>query len=383
MHSSRRPRVIVVRGHQTNPWELRPWENIRDRYDVAYLSSQRSRFDTGGLRLAAVPTPTLRGVLPRGRLGDIAVRVPGDRYLGLARRLAGADIVHAQELGYWYSMQAAHLKPRLGFRLVLTVWETLPFLDAYRNVRTRPYRRVTLAAADLFLAATERARTALLLEGVAPERIRVCPPGIDTGRFKPADRPREESDEPLLLSPGRLVWEKGHQDVLRAVAALRRGIVTAGDGTTVRPRVLIVGDGPERERLARYAEELGIADAVELRSFVPYDQMPNVYAHASCLVLGSLPIWSWEEQFGMVIAEAMAAGLPLVLSSSGAIPEVGGELARYVTPGDWVGLARTLADELLDGAASAAALRERARRFSVEAAGERLASAYDDLLAGA
>ncbi len=385
MQPARRPRVIVLRGHQTNPWELRPWERIGDRYDVAYLSSQRSWFDTGALRLEPVPTPTLRARLPRGRLGDMAVRVPGDRYLGLRERLAGADVVHSQELGYWYSMQAAKLKPRLGFKLVLTVWETLPFLDAYRNVRTRPYRRAVLAATDLFLAATERAQAALRLEGVPAERIRVCPPGIDTDRFKPredAGGAPARAGGPLVLSPGRLVWEKGHQDVLRAVAALHRGIVTAPGGATLRPRALIVGDGPERERLQRYADELGIADAVELRSFVPYDEMPGVYAQASCMVLGSMPIWSWEEQFGMVIAEAMAAGLPLVLSSSGAIPEVGGELADYFAPGDWLGLARALASGPLDGAPPSAALRERASRFSVEAAAGRLADAYDELLDG-
>ncbi len=383
MPSPRRPRVIVLRGQQVNPWELRPWEGLGERYDVAYLSSRSNWFDTDAVRLAAIPTPTLRGLLPRGRLGDLAVRVPGDRYLRLGRRLAGADVVHAQELGYWYSAQAARLKPRLGYKLVLTVWETLPFLDAYRNVRTRPYRRAVLQAADLFLAATERARTALLLEGVERERIRVCPPGIDTERFRPPDAPRAPADEPLLLSPGRLVWEKGHQDVLRAIAALRRGIVLAPDGRALRPRLLIVGNGPERERLERHAADLGIADAVELRPFVPYDEMPALFAQASCMVLGSLPIWSWEEQFGMVIAEAMSAELPLVLSSSGAIPEVGGDVADYVVPGDWIGLASTLASGPLGGGPPRPGMRERAAQFSTAAAGERLAQAYDELLAAA
>ena len=82
----------------------------------------------------------------------------GERYLGLSRHLRGADIVHSQELGYWYTMQAARAKRELGFKLVLTVWETLPLLDAYRNVRTRPDPALALAETDLFLAATERAR---------------------------------------------------------------------------------------------------------------------------------------------------------------------------------------------------------------------------------
>ena len=87
--------------------------------------------------------------------------------------------------------------------------------------------------------------------------------------------------------------------------------------------MLLVGAGPERERLLRYAAELGLGDRVEIRA-VPYAEMPAVFAAASCVVLGSLSIPLWEEQFGMVLAEAMAAGAPILASSSGAIPEVVG-----------------------------------------------------------
>jgi glycosyltransferase involved in cell wall biosynthesis len=300
------------------------------------------------------------------------VRLPGDRYLGLADHLRGADIVHSQELGYWYSAQAARLKTRLGFRLVLTVWETLPFLGAYRNVRTRPYRRGTLEAADLFLAASDRARDALLLEGADPARIRVAPPGIDTARFSATGE--APTGPPMVLSPGRLVWEKGHQDVLRALALLRRrGEAPAG------ARVVIVGAGPDEERLRAYAAELGIADAVEVRDFVPYERMPGLYADAACTVLASLPVWSWEEQFGMVLVEAMACGVPVLAASSGAIPEVLGDAGRLFSPGDWVGLAALMRDALASPRLHSVADPERVERFSAAAAAERLAEAYSTL----
>ena len=193
---------MIVRGHQANPWELRPWEQpaISDRFDVTYLRSGRGWFDTSSLSLQSRRTRTLRDLLPPGPLGDLAVRFPGDRYLGLRGALQGADIVHAQELGYWYSMQAARLRERLGYKLVLTVWETIPMLGAYRNFRTRAYREATLAATDLFLAATERARESLLLEGAPAERIRVCAPkrsvatpGAQT-RMRSAGAPSSSSD---------------------------------------------------------------------------------------------------------------------------------------------------------------------------------------------
>ena len=376
-----RPRVLVVRGHQANPWELRPWEELLDRYDVSYLRTDSTMFDTSLLRLPARPARAVRDVLPRGRAGDLLARIPGDRYLTPARALRGADIVHAQELGYWYSAQAARLKRQLGYRLVLTVWETIPFADAYRNVRTRPYRELVLSETDLFLAATERARAALLLEGAAPERVVVAPPGVDLERFAtPSAAP---DGRHLILSPGRLVWEKGHQDAIRALAALRRGVVAAPDGAD--PRLLIVGAGPEEGRLRRHAAELGLADAVELRSFVPYEQMPGLFARASCMVLGSLPRVHWEEQFGMVLAEAMAASVPIVASSSGAIPEVVGPDVPQFAPGDWLGLARLLAAGPLSRPPGERAHYdpERIRRFGARAAAERLSSAYEQVLRGA
>jgi glycosyltransferase involved in cell wall biosynthesis len=371
-----RARVLVVRGHQANPWELRPWEHLGEGYEVSFLRTERNAFDTSGVGLEERPARTLRDALPAGRVGDALVRVPGDRYLHPRRVFTGADIVHAQELGYWYAMQAAAARSRLGFKLVLTVWETLPFRATYRNVRTRPYRRQVLAAADLFLAATERAAACLRLEGVEPARIRVAPPGVDVERFGVA---AATSSAPLVLSPGRLVWEKGHQDVMRAVAALRAGVVGEPRDDV---RVLVVGRGPEDSRLRAYAADLGLTDRVELRPFVPYDEMPSVYAAASCMVLASLPVVHWEEQFGMVLAEGMAARVPIVASTSGAIPEVGGPRVRYVAPGDWLGLARELDAVLERGGPTPRVDYEpdRIARFSVAAAGARLAAAYAELL---
>ncbi len=376
-----RARVVILRGHQVNPWELRPWEELSDRYDVRYLRSGAGWFDDSLLELASEPARTLRERLPRGRAGDLLVRVPGDRYLGLEPLLRGAAIVHSQELGYWYSAQAARLRAQLGFKLVLTVWETIPFLDTYRNVRTRRYRRVVLEETDLFLAATGRARDSLLLEGADPSRVRVVAPGVDLERFSGAqvEPPREH----VVLSVGRLVWEKGHQDVLRALAALRRGVVPLPRGAA-EVRVVIVGTGEEGARLERYAADLGVADRVEFRRHVPYEEMPRVFAEASCMVLASLPRPHWEEQFGMVLAEAMAARVPIIASTSGAIPEVTGpELAR-VTPGDWIGLARALADGPLAQPPGTRAEYddERVQRFSAGAAATRLAEAYDELLSG-
>jgi glycosyltransferase involved in cell wall biosynthesis len=385
-----RPRVVLLRGHDANPWDLGVWDRLRGRYDVAALVTGRNRYDVSSLELERRPARALRDLLPGGAAGELLAGVVGDRYLGLEERLRGAAIVHSAELGSWFSPWAARLKEKLGYRLVLTAWETIPLLEAYRPRRVHRRRAEVLRATDLYVAPTERSRDALLLEGVVPDRIVVSPPGIDTSRFAGAEA--GEVTEHVIVSPGRLVWEKGHQDVLRALALLDRGIVASPTGGP--PRLLIVGGGPDEARLRAHGHELGVGRLVEIRQ-VAYDEMPGVFARASCMVLASIPrAFSgpgladaprnyWEEQFGMVLAEAMAARLPILASASGAIPEVTRRAVPLFPPGDWQELARLLA-------AGPLARPPGERRdydpglvssYSVEAAAERIAAAYERVLA--
>lgn len=363
-----KPKVVVLRGHSANPWELRTWEELADRFDVSVLVTGSNRYDLRTLRLERTRVGALRDRLPRGYAGDLAAMTVGDRYLDLERHLAGADIVHSAELGVWFSRQPAVLRRQLGYKLVLTVWETIPFRSTYRKFRGRAYREQTMPEVDLFLAATERARSGLLLEDAPDDRIVVAPPGVDTERFRAARR--EPPAEPLVVSPGRLVWEKGHQDVLRAAAALGRGMA----GPPLHVRVLLVGAGPEQNRLRSYADDLGIGDRVEIRA-VPYEQMPEIFGAASCVVLASLPIPYWEEQFGMVLAEALAAGVPVIASTSGAIPEVVRDGGTLVAPEDWPAIAAAIRD-----VPATADFPELVERYSLRAAADRLAAAYDRVL---
>jgi glycosyltransferase involved in cell wall biosynthesis len=387
------PRVLIVRGHQATPWELAPWRELPERFEVAFLLTRSNRF-AAPEGLTQIPVRALRDLMPGGALGDAGAALLGDRYLGAADSFAAADVVHAEELSYWFAADAARHKRRHGYRLVQTVWETLPLLCAYRNRHARAHRELVLAETDLFLPATERAADALRLEGVEESRIQVCPPGVDVDRFA-SSSPTQPPAQHTIVSSGRLVWEKGHHDVLRALAGLHRGIVTLPGGAVAKPRLLVVGSGPEADRLRAHAAELGVGAAVEIRG-VPYEEMPALFAGASAMVLASqasagaayhpfdVPHAFWEEQFGMVLAEAMAAGLSIVASTSGAIPEVvAGAGVELVAGGDWIGIARALAAGPLSRPAGARVSypAEVVRRYSTAAAAERLASAYDRVLA--
>ncbi|MFT4036425.1 MAG: glycosyltransferase family 4 protein [Patulibacter sp.] len=373
---SGKPQITLLRGSAANPWDLAPWELLADEFDVQVLVPANNQYDLSALQqIRIVPIETLAS---RARItgGSTPHIVAGDHYLGLQRALRNSDIVHAAELSYWFTAQAARAKQQLGYKLAATIWETIPFGRALRNARSRRYRAQVLGATDLFLPTTQRAADALLLEGADPARIAVCAPGTNLERFAAARTARPPADgRHTILSIARLVWEKGHQDVLRALALLRRRGIENW-------RLVIVGVGGEAQRLRGHADNLGVADLVEWRGWVAYDELVDVYAEASCLVLGSLPIRNWEEQFGMVLTEAMAAHVPVVASASGAIPEVVGDDGLLYTPGDWAGLAGLLAGGPLAGPLGARRVPspERLAHYSTAAAADRLRGHYTSLL---
>jgi glycosyltransferase involved in cell wall biosynthesis len=369
-------RVALLAGVHASPWHLQSWAYVAPHYEVSALVSERNVFDAGSAPLPVSRIKTIGEIVPGRIPGGLVRRISGDRYLGLAGHLADVSIVHSYELGSWFAAQAAGLRDRLGFKLVLTAWETIPFGASGRTRRARGYRRQVLAATDLFLPTTERARAALVVEGVPEDRIVVNPPGIDTDRFAQARTWHPPpGGEHVVLSVGRLVPEKGHHDLLRAAAQIR------GAGMTGL-RIAIAGNGPAEKNLRALARELNVDDIVDFVGGVGYAEMPALYAGASCLVLASLPTPGWEEQFGMVLAEAMAAHLPIVASASGAIPEVVGDSGTLFPPGDW----RALADALVSGPLARPPGQrqppdaERLRLFGLEAAGTRLRAAYDRVL---
>jgi hypothetical protein len=130
------PSVLIVRGHQATPWELRPWQELPPRFQVSFLLTASNRFVDPG-PLEPVRVRALRDLLPSGRLGDLGAHLLGDRYLNVEQAFAEADIVHAEELSYWFAAEAARRKRRHRFALVQTIWETLPLLATYRNRHAR------------------------------------------------------------------------------------------------------------------------------------------------------------------------------------------------------------------------------------------------------
>src|SRR5690606_2150032 len=107
-------------------------------------------------------------------------------------------------------------------------------------------------------------------------------------------------------------------------------------------RLIIMGDGPERDRLEALAESLGSAERVTFAGHVPSLEMPRWLAALDILVLPTVGRKGWAEQFGRILIEAMACGVPVIGSRSGEIPRVIGEAGLLVAEGDERGLTEAI-----------------------------------------
>ena len=122
-----------------------------------------------------------------------------------------------------------------------------------------------------------------------------------TGEYAGGDKaPAAAGDPPTILYAGRLIAEKRVDLLLDAFA------LAHGDDPALR--LLIVGDGPERERLAQRAASLGIETAVTFAGFVPEATLDRLFAQTTAIVQPSA-----REGYGMVVVEAAAYGVPVVV----------------------------------------------------------------------
>lgn len=185
--------------------------------------------------------------------------------------------------------------------------------------RFRPWRhwveRATSHLVDAEVCVSEAVRRYMLEHGCMPvEKLRVIWNGVDPARFAgPFDRASIRrslgirGDEPLLLSVGRLRRQKGHDIALRAFAII--------SGRMPSARLLVAGDGPERKRLERLVRRLGLEGRA---CFIGQRRdVPELLAAADCVLMPSR-----YEGFGLAVAEAMAAGRPVVASRVDSLMEL-------------------------------------------------------------
>jgi glycosyltransferase involved in cell wall biosynthesis len=227
-------------------------------------------------------------------------------------------------------------------RVPLRIASRRDILLPQRTSGQRRLQRLVYRLAHRVVANSEAAADQLRQEGVPDPALIVVPNGIDLARYEPAPLRTEPR---IVTTVANLRGEKGHDVLLRAAA-----IVTA-QAPEVRFR--IVGDGPMRSRLSSIAVELGIAHVVEFLGH--QEDVPEVLRDSDVFVLPSR-----TEAFPNALVEAMAAGLPVVASDTGGIPEL-------VTH-DRNGLLVPVGDHTLMAAAILSVLRDRSRAGALASA---------------
>jgi phosphatidyl-myo-inositol dimannoside synthase len=263
-----------------------------------------------------------------------------------------------------------------GRELLLEPWRRVPWAQrGYDAVR-----RHALTSADRVLAVSRY--TAALAEGlgVAPERITVTRNGTDPTRFHPIDASALRSElglegRPVLVTLARLVARKGIDSVLRALPDLRRRVPGVA--------YVVVGEGPDAERLRELARESGVADCVHFVGPVPGEALPLWYSLGDVFVMPARSEGPDVEGFGIVYLEAGACERPVVALRAGGVPDAvaDGVSGALVTPGDPAELTETLVGLLLDRA-RATLLGQRARaRVLADFTWDRVADRVFDAIA--
>ena len=274
-------------------------------------------------------------------------------YPGLAKhfRRMKPHIVHIDEEPYNVATwQAIRLAKSHGAKAVFFTWQNIhrrylppfSFIESY-NLRNAEYAIAGNSEAVRVLKAKGYRGPVKVIPqfGVDPNIYQVAGRKSHVSRFTfHVSRSEVESLQPFVTGyVGRLVEEKGVHILLRAVA-----------GLSGHWQLCIMGSGPQRASLESLAAELGIAERVRFEDPIPSSQMPGYYNQLDALVLPSLTRPNWKEQFGRVLIEAMACGVPVVGSDSGEIPNVIGEAGLVFAEGDVQALRAKLSQLMADPA---------------------------------
>jgi glycosyltransferase involved in cell wall biosynthesis len=277
------------------------------------------------------------------------------------------DIVHAH-VALPAGLAGALLKRLLGVPLVITE-HTSPFSLLMRNRVAAFATRVALLAADRVIAVSKSLRTEILAYPELRRHVDIVPNVVDVSAFASERAPRA-SHFRLLFVGEMETRRKGVDYLLRAMSLLReRGLDVCLD---------IMGGGRHKEMYKDMAAKLGLAAVCRFHGAVPHRQIASLMAGANLFVLPSL-----AETFGVVLVEAMAAGLPVVATRCGGPEEVvTPDVGVLVDPADPQALADAIADVLgrLDDFPQEHLRRAAEERYGQESVATRTLTLYREVV---
>jgi glycogen synthase len=300
-----------------------------------------------------------------------------------AAQSAEYDVIHAHD--WLVTHTAVTLKEHLDLPLVATIHATEAgrhqgWLPEEMNRTIHSVEWWLAAEADRLIVCSDYMRWEVTrLFDVPAERLQVVPNGVEPHRFQAEPemvasvREMLAGDGPLLTFAGRLVYEKGVQDLIASLPILRR--------KHPKLRVVIAGDGPYRAELEAEIDRHGVRSLVNLPGFLN-EQLPAVMAASDCFAVPSI-----YEPFGMVALEGAAAGAPLAVAATGGLAEIVQPGVTGMTfPAKDPGALAHAVDTLLADGEKARTMAQRARHLVQEtynwrSIARRTVAAYDAAMA--
>jgi glycosyltransferase involved in cell wall biosynthesis len=281
-------------------------EQLKRGHDVV-LAFRRGRAVPDGARVLSTRPTTLSRTL--GMKSDVLAFAAE-----VGRALIGcrsADLVHL----HGDHVEASVLGPicrKLGVPLVLTVHAAL-------SQRHRRFARMALRDVGACIALGTNTCEDLVRLGVDPQRIQIASSGLDLEAIAEFSGP--PTREPgLVVSVGSLEPMKNHTALIDAFHLLRRGMPGV--------RLVIVGDGPDMDRLRRSAGE---GTGIDFPGRLPHDEVYRLVARAQVFVLASRRLRGKGEGVPTAALEALALGTPVIVSSDASLDPVVGDREAYRT----------------------------------------------------
>ena len=377
-------RELAALGHYVEVFSGQPYPELEPGPLLRTLPSldlyrDEDPFRTPGLReyrdwIDVLEVATMwTGAFPEPRtFGIRAVRA-------LRERLADFDVVHDNQvlstgmvrIGEMFPLVTSiHHPISVDRRIELTAARGFSRLTKWRWYSFVRMQAKVARKVGAIMTGSESSKADILRDfKVRPENVHVVPLGVDTRLFHPRSGPRV---------PGRIVAVASADSPVKGVATLLRAyakLITDADAELILVSKL-TQDGPT----ARLLSDLDLADRVRFVSGISDEDLAELLTTAQVAVVPSL-----YEGFSLPAVEHMASGTPLVASRTGALPEVTGDAALLVTPGDPEELCAALR-HLLDSPAerdrlSAAALARVAERFAWSAVAKATVGQYRQAIA--
>ncbi|MBW4480956.1 MAG: glycosyltransferase family 4 protein [Tildeniella torsiva UHER 1998/13D] len=249
------------------------------------------------------------------------------------------DIIQVEEEVFSLAaLEVAFWARRCHIPVVLFGWENR---DRQLPAPRRWMRQYVFDSTQTILAGNHEGADLLKQWGYA-KPVEVMPQmGVDTELFSPQLRPPKPSDAPLCIGfVGRIAYQKGIDTLIEAARLLQQ--------LGLRFQISLCGSGSDEAQFKQLAHDYNLDDVVVWTGGVRHDEVPQAMAKMDVLVLPSRTVPTWKEQFGHVLIEAMALGLPVVGSTCGEIPNVVGEPELVFAEGDAPALASILARLITD-----------------------------------